>query len=152
MFMKPCLQSLAAACVLASLSTAALPQAAPVAVPDDTLYRALGARPGLERLMDDFTQRLQTEARMRPFFKDLNRIELKDKLVVQLCELAGGPCKREGPGMLKVHSGVDIARKDFNAMVDVLQDSMDMQQIPFRTQTRLLALLAAMHREIVNLP
>jgi hemoglobin len=34
--------------------------------------------------------------------------------------------------------------------VEVLQASMDAQHLPFATQNRLLARLAPMHREIVN--
>ena len=135
--------------------SAALAQTAPAhgtAPVDTTLYEALGAQPGLVRLMDDFGPRLLADARMQPFFKDVNMTEFKDKLVVQVCELAGGPCKRKGPDMAKAHSGFDIGRKDFNALVEVLQDSMDAQRIPFRTQARLLALLAPMHRQIVNVP
>jgi hemoglobin len=36
--------------------------------------------------------------------------------------------------------------------VEVLQDTMDAQGIPFRDQNRLLARLAPMHREIINTP
>ena len=39
-----------------------------------------------------------------------------------------------------------------NALVEVLQDTMDAQGIPFRDQNRLLARLAPMHREIINTP
>ena len=54
--------------------------------------------------------------------------------------------------MKKPHSGVDITVADFNALVEVLQQSMDAQGIPFGAQNRLLAKLAPMHREIVNVP
>jgi hemoglobin len=54
--------------------------------------------------------------------------------------------------MKKAHSGFDINRSHFNALVEVLQLSMDARGIPFRVQNRLLARLAPMHREIVNTP
>ena len=71
---------------------------------------------------------------------------------MQLCEVSGGPCRRGGKDMKKAHSGVDITTSDFNAMVEVLQASMDAQGIGFRTQNQLLARLAPMHRDIVNAP
>jgi hemoglobin len=54
--------------------------------------------------------------------------------------------------MKRAHSGMDITKSDFNALVEVLQLTMDAQDIPFRVQNQLLALLAPMHRDIVNTP
>lgn len=120
--------------------------------PDDSLYRAFGGQPGLVRLMDDFMARLLADARMRPFFQDADQAALKKQLVLQFCEVSGGPCRRDGPTMKEAHDGMDITRGDFNALVEVLQDAMDAQGVPFRAQNRLLARLAPMHRDIVNTP
>lgn len=119
---------------------------------DDSLYRAFGGHSGLVRLMDDFMERLLADARMRPFFQDADQAAVKKQLVLQVCELSGGPCRRDGPTMKEAHDGMDITRGDFNALVEVLQDAMDAQGVPFRAQNRLLARLAPMHRDIVNTP
>jgi hemoglobin len=140
------LKTLAAALLLAALPAFAQP----VAPTDDTLYRQLGSQDGLVRLMDDFMRRLLGDRRMQPFFKDVNQQHVKDQLVAQFCEVSGGPCKLQGPDMKRVHENLDIARADFNALVEVLQQSMDAQGIPFGAQNRLLARLAPMHRDIVN--
>jgi hemoglobin len=139
---------LAAAFAVSLLSPPVLAQSAG----DDALYQAFGGQPGLVKLMDDFGVRLLADPRMKPFFKDTNMTELKEKLVVQICEVSGGPCKRKGPDMHKAHDGQDIRKSDFNALVEVLQQSMNAQGIPFGVQNRLLARLAPMHREIVNTP
>ena len=118
----------------------------------DALYQQLGGQPGLVALMDDFMVRLLADARMNPFFKDTDQKHIKEQLVVQFCQVSGGPCTLSKPDMKKPHSGVDIAMADFNALVEVLQQSMDAQGIPFGVQNRLLAKLAPMHREIVNVP
>lgn len=120
--------------------------------PDDTLYRQFGGQPGLVRLMDDFMVRLLADPRMNPFFRDVDQKVLKAQLVAQFCEVSGGPCTRKGKDMKTVHSGQDITTSSFNALVEVLQQSMDAQGIPFAAQNRLLAKLAPMHREIVNAP
>lgn len=127
--------------------TAAAPRTA-----DDSLYQALGGKAGLTTLMDRFMERLLADARMRAFFKDSDQQHVKEELVLQLCEVSGGPCRRNGPDMKKAHDGMDITRGDFNALVEVLQDTMDAQGVPFRDQNRLLARLAPMHREIINTP
>jgi hemoglobin len=102
--------------------------------------------------MDDFVPRLLADPRMEPFFKDVNLPHLKAQLIAQVCEVSGGPCKLKGPNMKLAHAGVDITRNDFNALVEVLQQSMDAQGIPFTTQNQLLAKLAPMHRDIINTP
>ena len=119
---------------------------------DATLFEQLGGRAGLVRLVDDLMARLLADPRMNRFFRDTDQPHLKEQLVLQLCEVSGGPCRRTGSGMKKAHAGVDITMSDFNALVEVLQLSMDAQGIAFRTQNRLLALLAPMHRDIVNAP
>ena len=119
---------------------------------NDALYQQLGGQPGLVVLMDDFMERLIADQRMNPFFKDVDQKHVKEELVIQFCEVSGGPCKRKGSDMKKAHAGFDINKAAFNALVEVLQQSMDARGIPFGTQNRLLAQLAPMHREIINSP
>lgn len=130
---------------------AAFAQTAPNA-PEDALYQQLGGQPALVKLADDFMERLTADPRMNPFFKDVDQKQFKAQLVAQFCEVSGGPCKRKGPDMKKAHDGFDITKSNFNALVEVLQQSMDAQGIAFGTQNRLLAQLAPMHREIINAP
>ena len=117
---------------------------------NDALYQSLGGQSGLNRLIDDFMLRLLADPRMNPFFKDVDQAHVKAQLVAQFCEVTGGPCKLKGPDMKKVHSGFDINKANFNALVEVLQQSMDAQGIAFSAQNRLLAQLAPMHRDIIN--
>lgn len=124
----------------------------PLVSAEDSLYQQLGGQPGLVKLMDDFMQRLLADPRMNPFFKDVDQAHVKAQLVDQFCEVSGGPCRLNGPDMKKVHSGIDVTRTDFNALVEVLQQAMDAQGIAFGAQNRLLAKLAPMHRDIVNVP
>ena len=136
-------------CALAAASAFA---AAQTSQPDDTLYRALGEKPGLTRLMDDFVPRLFTDPRMQPFFEGVKQEQLKQQLTDQLCQVSGGPCVYKGADMRSAHANMEITKADFNALVEVLQDAMAAQRIDFRIQNRLLARLAPMHRDIVNTP
>jgi len=117
---------------------------------NDALYQQFGGQPGLVALMDDFMVRLLADPRMNPFFKDTDQKHIKEELVTQFCEVSGGPCKLKGPDMKRVHAGFDIDRASFNALVEVLQQAMDAQGISFSAQNKLLAQLAPMYRDIVN--
>jgi len=135
--------------------SAAAPTAVAVAAPhggpsDDRLYRALGQHAGLQALMEDFVPRLLADARIGVFFKQTNRDHLIKQLTDQLCQESGGPCVYGGAPMRLAHQDMEIAKKDFNALVEVLQISMQARGIPFRVQNALLARLAPMHRDIIT--
>lgn len=148
----------ALACAMACLlGGAALAQPAPApgtpaasAAPAG-LYQALGEKPGITRLMDDFVNRVVKDPRIGGHFKEVKPAALKESLTDQICQLSGGPCKYEGADMKSVHADMDINKGHFNALVEVLQSAMDAQGIPFAQQNRLLALLAPMHRDVITL-
>lgn len=119
---------------------------------DDSLYRAWGEKAGIQAVMQDFVTRLQADARMAPFFKNTNREHLVTQLTEQLCQQSGGPCTYKGVPMKEAHESMDIGRRDFNALVEVLQQSMEAKGIPFAAQNAMLARLAPMHRDIINRP
>jgi hemoglobin len=136
------LAALAAACYLADARAQdiRLPDLHDTYLPtppaDDSLYRALGAERGLNRLVT--------------FFGPIERPDqTRRQLVLQFCQVAGGPCTREA-NTRKLHSQFEISRSDFNALVEVLQQAMDGQGLPFAVQNRLLAQLAPMARDIIT--
>jgi hemoglobin len=139
-----------AALTLAPLSQAQTPSTPAMATADARLYNDLGGQSGLTRLVDRFWDDLKADARMAPFFVDVNATQFKARLTEQFCEVSGGPCTYTGADMKTAHSGIDVTRADFNALVEVLQRSMDAQGIGFTVQNRLLARLAPMHRDVVN--
>jgi hemoglobin len=124
--------------------------AAGLAQADDSVYRAFGEKAGIHALMRDFVVRLKADPKIGHFFKEVKTAHLVEQLTDQLCKVSGGPCVYEGAPMADSHRELEIARGDFNRLVEVLQDSMDAKGIPFGTQNRMLALLAPMHRDIVT--
>jgi hemoglobin len=135
--------SLACACLLA------VPALAQSAAPAG-LYQALGEKPGIDRLVDDFVNRAVKDPRIGAHFKDVKPAALKESLADQFCQLSGGPCKYEGADMKSAHADMQINKGHFHALVEVLQSAMDAQGIPFAQQNRLLALLAPMHRDVIT--
>ena len=137
-----------AALTLSLLCSAA--QAQSPGMVDNSLYRALGEKPGLVTLMDDFMTRLLADARTAPHFKPANQQRVKEQLVDQICVVSGGPCVYKGADMKSSHANLEITRADFNALVEVLQQTMDARGIAFGTQNQLLARLAPMHRDTIT--
>lgn len=149
---KNLLSPLLAALLIVGAATPVLAQAQTTGTmaQADSLYIALGEKDGITKLTDDFVNRLKTDARLAPAYKDTNAKNLKLMLAQQFCKLSGGPCVYEGADMKSSHSSMDITKTDFNALVEVLQVSMDASGIAFTAQNRLLALLAPMHRDIIT--
>lgn len=129
---------------------AVTPASAYPVAPAAGLFDAFGGQTGIRALMNDFVGRLKADARLAEAFRDANPANLASQLSDQVCQLAGGPCVYNGPTMKETHSNMDVTRADFNALVEVLQTSMDARGIPFTRQNQLLALLAPMHRDVIN--
>jgi len=117
-----------------------------------TLYDDLGGRPGLTRIADGMLQRVQADPRIKDKFDDANIERLQGLVMLQFCVVSGGPCTYPGRNMKAAHADLHLAPRHFTALVEDLQDAMDAEGVPFRTQNRLLALLAPMHRDIEAAP
>jgi len=149
---------LAALAVLVALGALAAAHAQPAApandtipVPaDDSLFRDLGGQAGIDRIVADFVPRLASDPRLGEFFKRANQEHLKQMLGQLFCRTSGGGCVYTGLSMKQAHQDIDVTRSDFNALVEVLQSAMDAQGVPFATQNRLLARLAPLHRDVIN--
>lgn len=113
-------------------------------------YKDFGEKAGIERLMRDFMQGLLADTRTRPFFENHNQERIILQLTDQVCYALGGPCDYTGRPMKATHQGLGITRTEFNALVEVLQKSMDNAGIPFRSQNKALAVFAPMQRDIVT--
>lgn len=137
---------------LASRIAATLVLAATLLAPParaGTLYDELGERAALARIVDGMLRRALLDPRIKETFDDANVERLQGLLVLQFCVVTGGPCRYPGRDMKAAHADLNLSPRHFNAMVESLQDAMDAEGVPFRTQNRLLALLAPMHRDIV---
>lgn len=136
--MKKLTQILATAILMLSLNVSA------------STFEDFGQKAGLVKLMDQFMADLVSNEKTRPHFEKADQKRIKEQLVEQFCEVLEGPCKYTGKSMAQSHSGLDISKNEFNALVEVLRTTMSKQNIPVRAQNKLLAKLAPMHRDIIR--
>lgn len=116
----------------------------------DSVYKAFHEQAGIDRIIDDFVARVTTDPRIAERFQGANLVRLRLELKQQVCYLTGGPCTYSGKDMKTAHAGMNLENKDFNALAEDLQLSMDKEQVDFHAQNRLLAKLAPMQRAIVT--
>lgn len=135
---------------LVSSSAQAQMDPAPVNPDLRPVLEDFGGEAGLNDLMDTFMEIMLENPQLRPFFANADQGRIKRQLVEQFCVILGGDCTYTGRNMRDSHASLDIDRADFNALVEALQIAMNRQGIPFRSQNKLLAELAPMHREIIT--
>ena len=117
---------------------------------DDSLYRDLGAMPGITRIVEGMLLNIARDQRIVERFRRVDIQRLRNKLIEQFCVEAGGPCTYTGDSMAESHKGQNVSRSDFNALVEDLIKAMDSEGIPVPTQNRLLARLAPMRGEVIE--
>ncbi|WP_049973998.1 group 1 truncated hemoglobin [Azospirillum sp. B4] len=118
--------------------------------PSPDLYQTFGGQPGLVALMDDYMDAMMRNPDLHPYFANANRTRIKAELASQFCALLGGPCAYTGMDMAMAHARYGIGDREFNALVQELQNVMDKRSIPFAAQNRLLAMLAPYRKDIVH--
>lgn len=116
---------------------------------NDSLYRALGGKPGIGRIVEGLLINIADDERIVGHFIDTDIDRLYAKLVEQICVESGGPCEYTGDSMEDSHAGMDVTEGDFNALVEDLIVAMNAEGVTVPAQNRLLQRLAPMRESII---
>ena len=115
-----------------------------------SLYERLGGKPAITAVVDDFIGNVAADTRINRRFANANIPRLKTRLVDQICEASGGPCKYTGQNMRDAHTGMKITDAEFGALVEDLVKSLDKFKVPAREKNELLGALGGMKPDIVG--
>jgi hemoglobin len=131
-----------------SLATAPAPK-------DKSLYDRLGGKKAIEAVVDQFVNNVAADDRINKFFAqtaaDKKRLaSFKKKLVDQICQASGGPCKYTGKDMKTAHQGMGITEADFNALVEDLVKALNKFNVGDTEKNQLLGALSPMKGDIVE--
>ena len=118
--------------------------------PKQPLYDRLGGKGAIQAVVDDFIGNVAADARINQRFANADIPRLKTKLVEQICEASGGPCKYTGATMLDAHRGMNVTDGEFNALVEDLVKSLDKFKVPSQEKGELLSALGGMKPQIVG--
>ena len=118
--------------------------------PKQSLYDRLGGKGAIQAVVDDFIGNVAADARINKRFANADIPRLKTKLVDQICEASGGPCKYTGATMLDAHRGMNVTDAEFTALVEDLVKSLDKFKVPTQEKTELLTALGGMKPQIVG--
>ena len=121
----------------------------------DALYKSLGGKKAIVAVVDEFVGRVAADSRINGYFKDtasdpMRLAAFKMKLVDQICQASGGPCKYTGKSMKEAHAGMGITSADFNALVEDLVGALDKFKVKEADKNALLGVLGPMKSDIVE--
>ncbi len=114
------------------------------------MLAAFHGQEGIGRIVDDLVERVQVDKRTSEIFHASDFVRLRRTLKEQFCYILNGGCDYTGRDMAKVHEDHGIITAEFNALVELLQQSMANEGVAFGAQNRFLAKLAPMKRETVT--
>ena len=117
---------------------------------ETSLFEDLGGRTTISAFTSDLVGRLKNDPRIGHFFAETDLDRLHDRLTDMFCHVAGEKKRYRGANMMRAHEGLGIRDADFDKLVEDLEAAMDDSHVPWGTQTRFLAKLAALKRNVVD--
>ncbi|MGH9241107.1 MAG: group I truncated hemoglobin [Vicinamibacterales bacterium] len=122
---------------------------------EKSLYDRLGGTSAITAVVDEFVARVAADQRINRYFasvaSDAARLTaFKGRLVDQICQASGGPCKYTGKDMKSAHAGMGITGAEFDALVEDLAGALDRFKVGPREKEQLLGALGPMKTDIVE--
>lgn len=116
---------------------------------DTTLYTALGGKPVIDDVVNDFLYRIADDERIRHFFVNTDIDHFLDTFATQLCDISNGPCDYQGPSMARAHQHMGLTEVHFNAIVEHLRAALIEKGVSAGPRNQLLGRLARLHDAVM---
>jgi hemoglobin len=139
-----------ALCLLGLLTVAAQAQNAVNSAGQKSLYERLGGLDAIKAVIGEFAARVLADERVNKKFARSDAPRLTLHLVEQVCAATGGPCRYTGNNMKKAHRHMKVTAGEFDALVEDLVKALDKFNVPETEKKELLAALAPMKADIVE--
>jgi hemoglobin len=118
--------------------------------PGSTLFARLGGMDGVRALVDELVVRLASDPRVEERFARSDFRRFKARLVVQLCEVVGGPCRYRGRPLAEAHAGLGISAAEFDVFLDDVRAAASAVGASQREREELVRLLRGLESEVVG--
>jgi hemoglobin len=115
-----------------------------------TLFDQIGGEPKMKAAVDELVKIMLDDDRINFVFAETDLDKFKGLLYAQLCQLSGGPCTYTGRDMYTAHQKLKVKNAQFNALTEDLYIALSRVGVRYRTQNKLIALLAPMQHDIVK--
>lgn len=117
----------------------------------NSLYQQFGGQAKIEHVIDAFILRIGANSQIIHYFSDSNISHFRAGFINHMCALLEGPCEYNGDSMVQIHTGMNINERDFNLVVELFINAMTDAHIPYQIQNKVLAKLAPLRSEIIEI-
>lgn len=116
-----------------------------------TLYDEIGGKPAVAAVVDDFYERILSDAHLREFFegKDMDGLKRHQRALVTVA-LGGASDIYRGRMMAPAHAGLGIHNDAFDRVLDHLAGALAAKQVRPVTIEKVLAILDALRGDVVQ--
>ena len=115
-----------------------------------SLYERLGGMDSIAGVVEDFRDRVAKDDRINQKFAKTDLVRLRQMLIDQVCEAAGGPCKYTGRSMKEAHAGMRVTSGEFDALVQDLVATLNHFKVGKTEQNEILGVLGPLKTDIVE--
>jgi hemoglobin len=117
---------------------------------EKSLYERLGGKAAITAVVEDFSARQLSDARLNKYYKLTNKAAWKGHLIDLICKSTGGPCSYVGRPMNKAHARQYITEDQFGWTASHLVTSLNKFKVPKREQDELVAIIVSLKDNIVG--
>jgi hemoglobin len=117
--------------------------------PSSNLYQEIGGDKTLNNVFGLAVSRIYKDPVLAPHFKGVPKKYLRKKLVLQTCELIGGPCVYDGKSMHEVHKEQVVTDTQFYRVVEHVQSAMRDIGLTYQQENKILQKLVQLKSSIV---
>lgn len=114
------------------------------------MARAFHGKDGIKRIIDSTVSRAYADPVIGEIFIGHDEKRLKRTLFEQVCYILNAGCTYTGRTMAAAHKDLGVQQADMNRLVEILQQAMHDEGVPFAAQNKLLAKLAPMRHDVVE--
>ena len=123
--------------------------------PENTLYTRLGGYNAIAKVIDDSTTFIFADPVIGKYFIGLgtnSQQRLRQLLVDQFCQAAGGPCVYTGRSMKLSHSGMGggLTNSEFNAFAKGVSQALDKNKVNQPEKVEVMAFVNSLRGGIVE--
>jgi hemoglobin len=119
---------------------------------EKTLYDRLGKKEGIRAVVDDFYDRLLTDAELGPFFEGADMEKLRRTQTDFLCEAAGGPETYDAEPVREAHLHIPFTPDHIQRAVELLYESLDAFDVSEEDADAVVQAIAAYEEDLLATP
>lgn len=116
----------------------------------DSMAKAFGGKPGIQRIVDRFIELNFADKKIGEIFENHDKVRFSRTLFEQFCYILNAGCTYTGRDMAAAHKDMGIKQGDMNRLVELLQQAMSDEHVPFAAQNKFLSKLAPMRKDVLQ--